>query len=166
MRHSLFVYDDDDELVDQMGPFLRSGLTDGERAVAVLDRRKWERLEGALGSVPTNVLYVERDTFYTRPEAALLGYDSTLRRCVRDGANAIRVFAELPRCETEAECNLWLTYEAIVNRALEHHPVWVICGYDTREVAGPLLDGAFDTHPETLKGTGSVAPTITSPRTW
>jgi anti-sigma regulatory factor (Ser/Thr protein kinase) len=77
---------------------------------------------------------------------------------VRDGATAIRVFAELPRCETEAECNLWLTYEAIVNRALEHHPVWVICGYDTREVAGPLLDGAFDTHPETLKGDWERSP--------
>lgn len=158
MRHSLLVYDDDDQMVDQMAPFLLSGLTDGERAVTVLDPRKWERLAGALGSDADNVLYIERDTFYTRPEAALLGYDSTLRRFVRDGATAVRVFAELPRCQTEAECDLWLTYEAIVNRALEHHPVWVICGYDTREVAGPLLDGAFDTHPETLKGEWERSP--------
>ena len=158
MRHSLFVYDDDDQLVEQMAPFLRSGLNDGERAVAVLDPRKWERLAGALGSDADNMLYVERDTFYTRPEAALLGYDSTLRRFVRDGATGIRVFAELPRCETEADCDLWLRYEAIVNRALEHHPVWVICGYDTRDVAGPLLDGALDTHPETLAGDWERSP--------
>jgi len=150
MRHSLLVYDDDDRMVEKMAPFLCSGLADGERAVVVLDRRKWERLAGALGSDADNVLYVERDTFYTRPEAALLGYDATLRRFVRDGASAIRVFGELPRCETDAEWNLWLTYEAILNRAFEHHPVWVVCGYDTREVPEPLLEGAFDTHPEML----------------
>jgi anti-sigma regulatory factor (Ser/Thr protein kinase) len=150
MRHSLFVYDDDDRMVEKMAPFLRSGLADGERVVVVLDRRKWERLAGALGSDADKALYIERDTFYTRPEAALAGYDGTLRRFVRDGASAIRVFGELPRCATDAQCNLWLTYEAILNRAFEHHPVWVMCGYDTREVPGPLLDGALDTHPEVL----------------
>jgi anti-sigma regulatory factor (Ser/Thr protein kinase) len=150
MRHSLLVYDDDDRMVEKMAPFLRSGLADGERAVVVLERRKWERLAGALGPDADNALYIERDTFYTRPEAALAGYDGTLRRFVRDGASTIRVFGELPRCETDAEWNLWLTYEAILNRAFEHHPVWVMCGYDAREVPAPLLDGAFDTHPEML----------------
>jgi anti-sigma regulatory factor (Ser/Thr protein kinase) len=150
MRHSLFIYDDDERMVETMAPFLGSGLADGERVVVVVDRRKWERLAGALGADADEVLYVERDTFYTRPEAALLGYDSTLRRFVRDGASVIRVFAELPRCETDAEVDLWLSYEAIVNRALEHHPVWIVCGYDTREVPEPLLEGALDTHPEVL----------------
>jgi anti-sigma regulatory factor (Ser/Thr protein kinase) len=150
MRHSLLVYDDDDRMVEKMAPFLCSGLADGERTVVVLDRRKWERLAGALGSDADKALYIERDTFYTRPEAALAGYDGTLRRFVRDGASAIRVFGELPRCETDAQWNLWLTYEAILNRAFEHHPVWVMCGYDAREVPGPLLEGAFDTHPEML----------------
>jgi anti-sigma regulatory factor (Ser/Thr protein kinase) len=150
LRHSLFIYDDDDRMVETMAPFLGSGLADGERTVVVVDRPKWERLAGALGSDTDKTLYVERDTFYTRPEAALLAYDGTLRRFVRDGASVVRVFAELPRCETDAEVNLWLSYEAIVNRALEHHPVWIVCGYDTRDVPEPLLDGALDTHPEVL----------------
>ena len=61
----------------------------------------------------------------------------------------------------------WITYEAIVNRALERHPVWVICGYDTREVAGPLLDGALDPHSgDARRGMGASALTITSPGTW
>jgi anti-sigma regulatory factor (Ser/Thr protein kinase) len=148
MRHSLFVYDNDDRMVERMAPFLRSGLADGERVVVVLERRKWEQLAGALGTDADAVLYIERNTFYTRPEAALAGYDGTLRRFVRDGASAIRVFGELPRCETDAQWDLWLTYEAILNRAFEHHPVWVMCGYDTREVPEALLEGALDTHPE------------------
>jgi len=150
MRHSLLVYDDDDRLVAKMAPFLRSGLADGGRAVVVLDRRKWERLAGALGSDADDALYLERDTFYTRPETALLGYDATLRRFVRDGASGVRVFGELPRCETDADWDLWFTYEAILNRAFEHHPVWVMCGYDTREVPRQMLEGALDTHPEVL----------------
>jgi anti-sigma regulatory factor (Ser/Thr protein kinase) len=150
MRHSLFVYADDDRMVEKMAPFLREGLRNGERAVTVIDRRKWDRLSAALGPDADDVLYIERDSFYTRPEAALAGYDSTLRRFAREGAISARAFAELPSCETEAEWNLWLGYEAIVNRALEHHPLWVICGYDTREVPGPLLEGAFDAHPEVL----------------
>jgi anti-sigma regulatory factor (Ser/Thr protein kinase) len=106
-------------------------------------------LAGSLGPGADDVLYIERNSFYTRPEAALAGYDARLRRFVRDGASAVRVFAELPRCETEAEWSTWLSYEAILNRAFEH-PVWVICGYDTREVPGPLLEGAFEAHPEML----------------
>jgi anti-sigma regulatory factor (Ser/Thr protein kinase) len=137
-------------MVDKMAPFLYSGLADGERAVVVLDRPKWDRLAGAIGSDADKALYIERDTFYTRPEAALAGYDGTLRRFVRDGARAVRVFGEVPRCETNAQWNLWMSYEAILNRALDHHPVWVICGYDTREARGQLLDGAFDTHPEVV----------------
>ena len=150
MRHSLFLYDDDDRLVGKMAPFLRTDSAGGRRTVVVLDRRKWERLAGALGSDADDALYIERDTFYTRPEAALAGFDGTLRRFVHDGARAVRVFGELPSCETDADRNLWLMYEAILNRAFEHHPVWVMCGYDAREVPGPLLDGALDVHPEVL----------------
>jgi anti-sigma regulatory factor (Ser/Thr protein kinase) len=150
MRHSLLIYDDDDRMVETMAPFLSAGLADGERAVVVLDGWKWEQLASALGSYADKALYIARDAFYTRPEAALAGYDGTVRRFVRDGASAVRVFGEVPRCETDAEWNIWMSYEAILNRALEHHPVWVTCGYDTREMPRPLLEGAFDTHPEVL----------------
>jgi anti-sigma regulatory factor (Ser/Thr protein kinase) len=150
MRHSLFLYDSDDRLVENMAWFLRSGLADGEPSVVVLDRRKWEQLAGALGSDADKPLYIERDTFYTRPEAALAGYDGRLRRFERDGATAMRIFGEPPHCETDAQWNPWLAYEAILNRAFDHHPVWVMCGYDAREMPGPFLDGALDTHPEML----------------
>jgi anti-sigma regulatory factor (Ser/Thr protein kinase) len=141
-----------------MVPFLREGLAGDERAVLVVERRKWDVLARSLGPDAERVLYIEREVFYTRPEAALAGYDSTLRRFAREGAPAARAFAELPRCETDAEWNLWLRYESIVNRALEHHPLWVVCGYDTREVPGPVLDGAIDAHPEMLGEDWSNSP--------
>jgi anti-sigma regulatory factor (Ser/Thr protein kinase) len=150
MRHSLFVYEDDDRLVRKVAPFLESGLRRGDPAIVILERAKCERLAAALGSAAGAISFVDRDAFYTRPEAALAGYDGRVRRLVRDGAQAIRVFAELPGCETDAQWNPWIRYEAIVNRALVHHPLWVMCGYDAREVPESVLDGAFETHPEVL----------------
>jgi anti-sigma regulatory factor (Ser/Thr protein kinase) len=41
---------------------------------------------------------------------------------------------------------LRLSYEAIVNRALMHHPVWIVCGYDSREMPEALLEGGLETH--------------------
>jgi anti-sigma regulatory factor (Ser/Thr protein kinase) len=164
MRHSLFVYDDDDGLVGKMAPFLSSGLADGEPVIVVVERWKRELLADALGSDADTISFLELDAFYTRPEAALAGYDAALRRFVRDGASAIRVFGELPRCETEAQWNRWLTYEAILNHAFVHHPVWVMCGYDAREVPGPLLDGAFETHADVLTDDWARSPHYHDPK--
>jgi anti-sigma regulatory factor (Ser/Thr protein kinase) len=158
MRHSLFAYDGDDGLVEKMAPLLRAGVADGEPVVLVLERRKWELLADALGADAEAISFVDRDGFYTRPEAALAVYDGRIRRLVRYGASSIRVFGE-PRWDNEAEWNAWISYEAILNRAFAHHPGWFICGYDGREVPEQVLDAAFETHPEAL--TDDCAP---SPR--
>lgn len=150
MRHSLLVYDDDDEMVAHAAPFLRRGLAAGARAVVVIDRPKWDTLARALGPDADAVLSVERLAFYTRPEAAIAQYDGLLRRYERAGVRAVRVFAELPPCRTAEELDRWLAYEAIFNRAFAHHSLWVTCGYDTREVSPSLLEGALETHPEIL----------------
>jgi anti-sigma regulatory factor (Ser/Thr protein kinase) len=150
MRHDLFPYEDDDQMVGKMAPFLESGLADGEAVVVILDRRKLELLADALESDAGPISYIDGDAFYTRPEAALAGYDRRVRQFLREGASAVRAFAELPRCETEPEWNSWIAYEAIVNRALAHHPFWVTCGYDRREMPEPLLEGGFETHQHVL----------------
>jgi anti-sigma regulatory factor (Ser/Thr protein kinase) len=150
MRHDLFIYEDDAGLLERMVPFLRAGLADGESVVVTLERRKWELLADELGSDADVISYIDRDSFYTRPETALAGYDRRLRWLMRDGASAVRVFGELPRCDTETQWNLWLIYEAILNRAFMHQPGRITCGYDLREVPEPLLEGAFETHSEVL----------------
>jgi anti-sigma regulatory factor (Ser/Thr protein kinase) len=162
MRHSLFRYDDDDALVDRMAPFLEAA-TDGEPAVVVLERAKWQRLASALGCRSGPISFIDRDAFYTRPEAALAGYDGRLRRFLRDGARAVRVFGELPHCETTAAWDAWVCYEAILNRAFAHHPVWVVCGYDAREVPDAVMDSAFETHPEVLAGDAAPSPRFHGP---
>ena len=58
------------------------------------------------------------------------------------GASEIRVFGE-PRWDVNAEWNSWISFEAILNRAFVHYPVWLMCGYDAREVPEPVLDCTF-----------------------
>ena len=163
MRHDLFPYDSDDRMVAKMAPFLESGLAEREAVVVILDRRKWELLADALGSDAEAISYIDRDAFYERPEAAIAGYDRRLREFARDGAKSVRAFAELPRCETEREWDPWIAYEATVNRALAHHPFWVTCGYDKREMPEPLFESGLDTHPCILSDDRARSPRYHDP---
>ena len=150
MRHSVTIYDSDTAMLERASPFLLAGLDEGEAVLIAVGARKRELLAQALGSQADAAVWVQPDDLYGRPEAALAAYDAALRRLVRDGAKAVRIFAELPHCDNAAQFNRWIAYEAIVNRALDHHPAWILCGYDAREAPEPLLESALDTHPELL----------------
>jgi len=158
MRHDLHVYEDDAGLAGPIAPFLESGTAAGEPVVAVVDQRKWDVLAEALGAGANAITHIDRDAFYARPEAALAGYDGTVRRHLRDGATAIRVFGELPICRADAEWSPWIAYEAILNRAFAHRPVWIMCGYDARELPDFVLESAWETHPDVLGGDALKRP--------
>jgi anti-sigma regulatory factor (Ser/Thr protein kinase) len=51
---------------------------------------------------------------------------------------------------TPREWEEWTVYEAILNRALAHHPAWVVCPYDSRTLPAPVVERAAQTHPELL----------------
>jgi anti-sigma regulatory factor (Ser/Thr protein kinase) len=156
LRHGLFVFDDEAALESRMAPFLDAGVEDGEAVICVVDGDKWSLLRRALGDVADEISHVDRDTFYTRPEAALAGYDARVRRLLHEGAPSVRAFAELPRCETDEQWSPWIGYEAMINRAFAHHPFWVICGYDSREVSADVLHGMRCAHPH-VEGDGRPA---------
>ena len=162
MRHSLFIYDDDDGMRRKLQPFLESGLADGEPVVVVLERRKWELLAGELGSDADLISFLDRDLLLTCPEAALASFDGVFRRFGRGGANSVRVYGE-PRWGAETERNSWICFEAIFNCAFVHQPGWTICGYDTREADEAALTGALETHPEVLTDRCAPNPSYLEP---
>jgi anti-sigma regulatory factor (Ser/Thr protein kinase) len=149
-HHNLFAYDDDSALVDRVAPFLAAGLAAREAVVFVVDPRKRAVLCDALGALADRVSYIDRDGYYTRPEAALAGYDAYIRRRVKDGAARVRVFGELPLCRTREESDTWIRYEALLNPAFAHHPVPIVCGLDAREQPDFVLEGSWETHPRTM----------------
>jgi anti-sigma regulatory factor (Ser/Thr protein kinase) len=149
-HHNLYQYEDDGALFDHVAPFLREGVAEHEAVVLVVDPRKRALVKQALGGLASQIDYIDRDTYYTRPEDALAGYDAQVRRYLRGGADRVRAFAELPLCRTQEDCDTWIQYEALVNPALAHHPVTIVCGLDVREQPDSVQEGSWHTHPRTM----------------
>jgi anti-sigma regulatory factor (Ser/Thr protein kinase) len=150
LRHSLFVYGSDDELASRMVPFLAAGLDADELVAIVATPPHRALLEDALGDGSDDVAFFDPLEHYTRPEAALAGYDAALRRVVADGATTIRMFAEMPFDFRDATLprDRWMAYEAIFNRAFAHHPLWLACSYDRQTTPEPIVETLLRTHPE------------------
>src|SRR4051812_33649723 len=149
-HHNLYVYDEDGALVDRVASYLAEGVTGQDAVVLVVDPRKRALIDAALGASAAKVDHVDRDTYYTRPEDALAGYDAQVRRYLRDGARHVRVFGELPICRTPQQSDTWVLYEALLNPAFAQHPVTIVCGLDLREQPPEVIDGSWATHPKSL----------------
>ena len=132
-NHGVLVYDSDEAFAEPTAAFLEGGVTDGEGVVAVVDPARRQLLGDALGDVTARVTFLDLDSQYTRPEAAIAAYDARLRRTLRDGAPSVRLYGELPQCTTAEEWDRWIAYDAILNRAFEGRPVSIMCG---RRAAG------------------------------
>jgi anti-sigma regulatory factor (Ser/Thr protein kinase) len=52
------------------------------------------------------------------------------------------------------EWNGGIGFEAVLNRAFEHLPAWVVCTYDGSATPDPVLEGVSQTHPEMLTDDG------------
>jgi anti-sigma regulatory factor (Ser/Thr protein kinase) len=164
MKHDLLVYDDMETLVSEVAPFLQAGLAEGEVVIAVLaGPAKREALEDALGADARHVAFVESAWRYQRPATTLAGYDATLRRHLRDGAPAVRVFGELPADEGPQWRRDWAGYDALLNRAFADRPVWIFCGFDRREQPAFLVDAALHTHERVCDGSWRDAPDYREP---
>jgi hypothetical protein len=163
LQHDIFVYGDDARLGDQVAPFLAEGVDRGEAVILVVHEGHWDVLQRALGPRAGAVEHVDRDGFYTRPEEALASYDATIRGRLAGGMPALRVAGELPELTGPREQDAWLSYDAILNRAMARHPVSVLCLYDTRETPADVVAEAREAHPRELDGGWRETPMARTP---
>jgi anti-sigma regulatory factor (Ser/Thr protein kinase) len=147
MRHDLLVHDGHAQFAERIVPFLQDGVDGGETVLAVAGGDLQALLQDTLGAARDGVTFIDHGDVYTRPEAALAHYDRTLRELSNGGTDPVRGVAVLPVCETVADWQRWIAYEAIVNRALAHHPAWVICAYDSGLVDPAVVENMRATHP-------------------
>ena len=156
LRHEAIVADDDAEYVGHVAPFIRAGLEEGP-TLTVLNRRHWSLLREELGADAERVSYTDCDDFYTRPIDVLASYDATLRRLMAAGSKSVRVAAEIPFGPTRSGWDEWMSYEAIVNRALAGQPAHILCLYDTQITPDSVIDAVWQTHPTVVTGGGDTA---------
>jgi anti-sigma regulatory factor (Ser/Thr protein kinase) len=143
--HHALLYDSDEQLVEHVAPFLREGLEEGP-TIAVLTRRHWSLLREELGSEAGGIPFIDCDDFYVRPVDTIAAYDETVTELLASGATSVRAAAEIPLQATRREWSDWISYEAIVNRALETRPIDVLCLYGTQEAPDHVIDAVWRTH--------------------
>jgi anti-sigma regulatory factor (Ser/Thr protein kinase) len=151
LLHHALVYNSDEQLVEHVAPFLREGLEQGP-TMTVLTRPHWSLLREELGSDAGEIAFTDCDDFYIRPVDVIAAYDATTREVLASGATSVRVAAEIPLQATRGEWSDWISYEAIVNRALENRPIDVLCVYGTQEAPDHVIDAVWRTH-EHVEGT-------------
>jgi anti-sigma regulatory factor (Ser/Thr protein kinase) len=71
-----------------------------------------------------------------------------MRELLAAGATSARVVGEIPLQPTRGDWAEWISYEAIINRALAHHPAQVLCVYGTETAPDHVLDAVWRTHPQ------------------
>jgi anti-sigma regulatory factor (Ser/Thr protein kinase) len=155
LRHDALVYDSDEQLVERTAPFLREGLEEGP-TIAVLTRQHWSLLREELGADGDAIAFTDCHDFYVRPVDALAGYEATMTDLLASGATSARIVAEVPLQPTHGAWSEWISYEAIVNRALADHPGHIICVYGTETAPDYVIDAVWRTHPHVeANSTGS-----------
>jgi anti-sigma regulatory factor (Ser/Thr protein kinase) len=146
IRHDLFVYETDAEIAAQVERFVVAGLETDEAVTVTVSQRKERLLREALGQAADSVSFLGTGDVYSRPEAALATFEATLRKSEEALDAGIRVYGELPICETQAEWNRWMAYESLANRVFARRPVVFMCGYDRRVVPEAVVHQAWQTH--------------------
>jgi anti-sigma regulatory factor (Ser/Thr protein kinase) len=163
IRHDLFVYDADDTFAAQLLRYVVAGLDADEAVRIIVSPHKAAIVREALGTDAELVSFADPLAVYTRPELALALSDAA---CAANESEAgIRIYGELPVCETPQAWDRWMAYEAIVNRAFEHRCATFMCGYDARVVPRTVLRRARQTHRVVLDDAWQVSPDYEDPET-
>jgi anti-sigma regulatory factor (Ser/Thr protein kinase) len=162
--HYLFVYDGDDEYATHTGTFLAEGLDNGEVVAAAVSPEHRSMLEDELDGAGEHVVFIDPHEHYVRPEAALAGYDQELRRMVAAGSAGIRMFGELPfDLQQPGPWDRWMSYEAILTPAFAHHPLRLMCGYDSRTTSEALMRHLLRAHPKVISDTTRASELYADP---
>jgi anti-sigma regulatory factor (Ser/Thr protein kinase) len=152
LRHDALFYDGIDQLVDQLLPFARNGISRNDSVVAVLPPDNLSALRDALGPDGADVEFIDATEWYRRPVSTIAGYHQSLTRKTALGHPLVRVIGEVQFGSTADEWRSWTRYEAALNRAFETRPAWIVCPYDTRTLPEAVLADARRTHPHLHAG--------------
>jgi anti-sigma regulatory factor (Ser/Thr protein kinase) len=153
-RHDAFLYDDDEDLVRVVAPFLRDGLAAGDAAVIATTPRATALLSEAVGSHPLLHVLERHDAYRARTPSAITTFRGLAERYAVNGVPRVRVVGEVDFGATERDWLEWQRYESVINEALADWPLWGLCVFDTQRLPLPLLDSAAATHPALLGADG------------
>jgi two-component system nitrate/nitrite response regulator NarL len=148
-RHEALVYSSVAELATATLPYLRQGLTCGDRLLVVLKEAGRSGLREALGEDAAHVEFADAVPWYQSPEHAFEQYTRYVADHLGRGVPRVRVVAEViwPQASGTADIAGWKRYEAGISAAMASVPVSFICTYDTEELPSQIIIDAQRSHP-------------------
>ncbi|HWL99981.1 MAG TPA: sensor histidine kinase [Nocardioidaceae bacterium] len=149
--HEALFHQSGDELLDAVVPFVYAGFESGESAVLCFTPPGTAMLQRELGYDP-RIAYLTHSDIYANSAGAIAAYQEIVDTYVSAGARRVRLVGETTFDSGQTDRMEWGRYEAVVNRAMTHYPVWAVCAYDTRRLDDDALALARLTHPTVLEG--------------
>jgi anti-sigma regulatory factor (Ser/Thr protein kinase) len=146
--HQALIYQDAQQFVGAVLPFITEGLDRGEPVLAVATDTNCGLLRKELGKAADDVQFVEPARWYDAPGRTLAACHRYVQER-REGQERVRVVGEpvwsgLDQLQTAG----WKRFEAGLNVALAAAPVWILCSYDQRLLTPDVLADARRTHPQ------------------
>jgi anti-sigma regulatory factor (Ser/Thr protein kinase) len=151
--HDLLVHDSVEELAAVAVPFLRAGLEVGETALIATRPSSAAVLQDALGGAD-GLAVLDRQVLYGQRTPAALTALRTFVDQRAAGTPGVRIVAETEFGETPRDWQEWVRFEAVVNQALRHLPLWGLCTYDSTRVPAEAVAAGQRTHPHLVTADG------------
>ncbi|GIE99459.1 sensor histidine kinase [Paractinoplanes rishiriensis] len=162
LAHEALIYDNDNQFVDALVPFLAGGLRRGEGVIAAVTAHNIDLLRRRLGDDAGQVTFIDRDTWYRRPAATIAGWSGLLDAERARGRQSMRVVGEVEFGAATRQ-DTWIRYESAVNEVFVDVPARIICPYDTRRLPDRVVASARRTHPVMTAARGDSGPGYQKP---
>lgn len=160
--HICQIFSSNEERLDALLKFLRSGLAAGERTACFTDHLDEERLEiyladhnlccdklkesGTLSTAGTREVYFKNDEF--NPDQMLDLLRQYHKESVANGYPAARVIGEMTAdIQTISGGTRLMEYESRVSQLLKECPVTAVCQYDAKAFDGDTIMKVLKVHP-------------------
>jgi hypothetical protein len=166
--HICGIFDDHDQQMEVMGPYVATGIMAEQRCIWVAPQASANALSAYLTSadidVPTlaasaQLVLVSDVDFYLRdglfsPEHTRELATMLLQDGRRRGYPTMRMATDVSWLQTGAVGHQeWERLEAAVTYEIADKPIVTVCQYDRRQLSGSLIVTALRTHPAVILGT-------------
>jgi anti-sigma regulatory factor (Ser/Thr protein kinase) len=154
--HQALLYQDAQQFLAAILPFIRAGLDRDEPVLAVTTDANAKMLRSELGPASDAVQFVDPVRWYDAPGRTMAACHRYVRER-QDGHDRVRVIGEPVWAGWNAlETAGWKRFEASLNLAFAAAPAWMICSYDERTLPPEVVAAARRTHPQLSGGTQSI----------
>jgi anti-sigma regulatory factor (Ser/Thr protein kinase) len=157
-KHTVLLYDSEDEFVSVLRPFVEDGLTAGEPVITVASPSNLRALRESLGPTPPTAYFVESPEWYARPPDTMGRWVSFVEDALAAGKPGARIIGEVVWPADPAQHWEMKRFEAASTLAWESRPALVVCPYNTKALPDTVIEAALVTHPGVIEdGVGSLS---------